>query len=356
MYNDMLVGDGVLHAYNNSFENARNETAEKVLGDIMGLANGGCAPGTEHSEAQWFRNFTADEVAEATFLESDVDFGVYHSTPIFDYFKDGYSSLESGIEMRNNNPKRVKCLGCVDPLSSDATDEMERQVEELDVDGFKFYPSFYRNGGKVKPLRLDDGLLPLVEKADELGVENVAVHKVFPVGPVGQHHLSVGDVADTASMFPDLKFELLHPDLAFIEEIKLMLATHDNVWANLEFSTVFMFLQPRRFAEILGELLLWGDAERILFSTGVPLVHPQAHIEAFWNFEYPDDMKDEYPELTDDLKRKLMSENLLDLYGWDADELRAHVQEDGWAQRREAEGRPEPWSGVELEAEAAADD
>ena len=82
--------------------------------------------------------------------------------------------------MRDNNPNSVKLLGCVDPLSSDATDEIERQVEELDVDGFKLYPTFYR-GGKVKPLRLDDDLLPLVEKAHELGIEHLGTHKVFPL-------------------------------------------------------------------------------------------------------------------------------------------------------------------------------
>jgi predicted TIM-barrel fold metal-dependent hydrolase len=150
MYEDMLIGDAVIHAYNNTQANARSETAEKVIDDIYELSYGTSVEGTRHSEEQWYRDFTANEMEEATFLESDVDFGVYHSTPIYDYFKDGYSALGKGVEMRDNNPTRVKLLGCVDPLSSDATEEMERQVEELDVDGFKLYPTFYRNG-KVKP-------------------------------------------------------------------------------------------------------------------------------------------------------------------------------------------------------------
>lgn len=356
MYKDAIVGDGVIHAYNNRSANARNETAEKVLDDIYELSVGSSAPGTEHSEEQWFRDFTAEEIEEATFLESDVDFGVYHSTPIFDYFKDGYSALEKGVKMRNNNPERVKLLGCVDPLSSDATDEMERQVEELDVDGFKLYPTFYR-GGKVKPLRLDDDLLPLVEKAHEMGVQHLGTHKVFPLGPVGQHHLSVEDVADVAGMYPDIEFELLHTDLAFIDEIKLMLSTHDNIYANLEFTTCFMFLQPRRFAEILGELLMWGGPEKILFATGVPLVHPQSYVERFWEFEIPADMREEYnyPELTDDVKRMILGENLADLYDWDVEKLRSQVQNDDWSQRREADGRPDPWSTVGIDV-AAADD
>jgi predicted TIM-barrel fold metal-dependent hydrolase len=355
MYKNALIGDGVIHAYNNRSDNARSDTAAKVLEDIYELSFGSSVEGTEHSEEQWFRDFTASEIADATFLESDVDFGVYHSTPIYDYFKDGYSAFEKGVKMRNENPERVKLLGCVDPLSSNATDEMKRQVEEHDVDGFKMYPTFYREG-KVKPLRLDDDLEPLVETAHSLGIEHIGTHKVFPLGPVGQHHLSVGDVADIAGMYPDIEFELLHTDLAFLDQIKLMLSTHDNVWANLEFTTCFMILQPRRFAEILGELLMWGGPEKILFATGVPLVHPQSYIEAFWNFEIPDDMQEEYgyPELTDDIKRKILGENLIELYDWDESELRDTAQNDEWSQQR-ADGRPDPWSGVGIDV-APADD
>jgi predicted TIM-barrel fold metal-dependent hydrolase len=356
MYNDVLIGDGVMHAYNNELANARNETGEKVLDDIHGLSSGASAPGTEHSEERWFRNFTANDIEEASFLESDVDFGVYHSTPIFDYFKDGYSALGKGVKVRDNNPDRVKLLGCVDPLSSEATDEMERQVEELDVDGFKMYPTFYRDG-KIKPLRMDDDLLPLVEKAHELGIEHIGTHKVFPLGPVGQHHVDVGDVADIAAQYPEIQFELLHTDLAFLDEIKLMLSTHDNVYANLEFTTAFLYLQPKRFREILGELLMWGGPEKIIWSTGVPLVHPQSYIEAMWNLEFTQEEREEYnyPELTDDIKKKILGENLAELYGWDADELRSKVQSDKWADRRAKEGRPEPWSTVEMDAVSADD-
>jgi predicted TIM-barrel fold metal-dependent hydrolase len=161
------------------------------------------------------------------------------------------------IKMRDNNPDRIKLLGCADPVSSDVTEEMERQVNELDVDGFKMYPTFYR-GGKVKNLKMDNDLPPLVEKAHELGIEHISVHKVFPLGPVGQHYVDVGDVADIASRYSDIKFELLHTDLAFLEEIKLMVNTHQNIYDNLEFTTVFLYFSPKRFREILGELLMCG--------------------------------------------------------------------------------------------------
>ena len=353
MYRDTLVGDGVIHAYNNLPSNAQNETAKTMLEEFGEFAAIASPPGAGLEPEQWARDFTAAEVEETLFLESDVDFGVYHSLPVFDYFEDGWSSLEKGVELRDANPERVKLLGCVDPLGEDATAEMERQVDELGVDGFKTYPTFYREG-KVRPLRLDDELLPLVETAHDLGVRHIASHKLFPLGPVGLHHVNVDDVADIAGMYPDIQFELLHPDLAFLHEIASMLQTHPNVWVNLELTTCYLFLQPRRFAEILGELLVWG-ADRLLFGSGAPLVHPQHYIERFWEFEMPADLQEgyNYPELTDDLKRRLLGGNLIDLYGWDESALRSHVRSDRWHERRETEGRPAPWTGLEANTATA---
>lgn len=351
----MLIGEGTIHAYNNLPTNARNETAQTILQETGMFAAMSSPPGTALANDEWPHNFQPSEIEESVFLESDVDFGVYHSLPIFDYFADGWSSLEKGVVLRDRNPERVKLLGCVDPLSDDALEEMERQVADLDVDGFKTYPTFYREG-KIRPLRLDDELLPIVEKAHELGSTHIASHKLFPLGPVGIHHTSVEDVADIASMYPEMTFELLHPDLAFLHEIASMLGTHPNVWVNLELTTCYMFLQPRRFAEILGELLVWAP-DRVIFGSGPPLVHPQGYIEAFWEFEMPKDLKAgyNYPELTDEVKRMVLGENLLRMHDWDEDALREDLAHDQWSERRETEGRPEPWSVLRSDVAAAGD-
>lgn len=352
MFKDMLIGDGVIHAYNNHPSNAHGEIGKGVIEETYQFATFVNPPEAVHSREQWRHDFSASAIEQALFLESDVDFGVYHSLPIFDYFEDGWSSLSKGVEIRDRNHERVKLLGCVDPLTDDPTAEMRRQVEERDVDGFKTYPTFY-DEGKIRPLRLDDELLPIVETAHSLGVDHIGAHKVLPLGPVGMHHLNVDDVADIASMYPDMQFELLHPDLAFIHETASMLGSHPNVWVNLELTLGYLFLHPDRLAEILGELLMWGGPDQILFGTGLPLVHPQSHIEAFWDVEIPEELG--YPPLTDEVKRKILGENLLELHDWDVDELRKQVESDTWAKRREADGRPAPWSGVTVDGMEATD-
>jgi hypothetical protein len=76
------------------------------------------------------------------------------------------------------------------------------------------------------------------------------------------------------------------------------------------------------------------------------IVHPQAVLEAFLEFQMPDDLVEGYgyPPLTDQAKRKMLGENYCRLHGLDPEELKAGVQDDDWARQRAAEASPEPWS------------
>jgi predicted TIM-barrel fold metal-dependent hydrolase len=129
------------------------------------------------------------------------------------------------------------------------------------------------------------------------------------------------------------------------------LGRYPNVWANFEVTASLMLAQPRDFAKILGELLMWAGPDQIMFATGATLVHPQPVIEEFWdNFQIPREMREEYgyPKVTEDVKRKILSENALRFLGKDPEELRETVQNDEWAKRRaEQSERPEPWSSLE---------
>jgi hypothetical protein len=76
-----------------------------------------------------------------------------------------------------------------------------------------------------------------------------------------------------------------------------------------------------------------------------------------WDLEFTEEEREEYnyPELTDDIKRMILGENLANLYGWDTDELRSKVQDDKWSQQRQEEGKPDPWSCIEVDAVSADD-
>ncbi|MEU2700327.1 MULTISPECIES: hypothetical protein [Micromonospora] len=83
--------------------------------------------------------------------------------------------------------------------------------------------------------------------------------------------------------------------------------------------------KPRRFAEIVGMLMMHGGTDRIMFATGVPSAHPQPIIDALTDFEMPRDLVDGwgFPEFTPDVFAKLMGGNALRLHGLGGEKVRA---------------------------------
>jgi len=352
MYKDNLVVDATVHTYNHTEKNYKNDVAREFDQTSYGLVQNLTPEGYEIPPEKFFKNQTAEELEKLLFLESDIDYAIYHSTAITDYFKDGYSSLESGLNLRDRNPERVEVLGSINPLADDALEEMERQVKELSVRGIKLYPVRFRNGQSLS-LALDDPQagIPLLQKADDLGVEHISVHKAVPIGQTAYKYYGVDDFHDAAGMFPDIDFEIVHAGFSFLEETKFLLGRYPNIWANFEVTASLMVAQPRDFAKVLGELLMWAGPDRIMFATGATLVHPQPLMERFWDeFQIPQDMQDEYgyPELTDEVKRKILGENALRFVGKDPEELRNTVQNDEWADRKaKQEETPEPWASLD---------
>src|SRR5438093_13501760 len=101
MIGDSLVVDAVVHAYNWSPENYANELA-------AGFAQGGYGfhallspPNDYKLDADEFLiDWSAEQIERVLFLESDVDVGVYHGTPLDDYFNDGLVALQKGAALK----------------------------------------------------------------------------------------------------------------------------------------------------------------------------------------------------------------------------------------------------------------
>ena len=198
--------------------------------------------------------------------------------------------------MQRIAPDRVLLYGCVDTFDEDrgrVFASMERMVEQGAV-GFKFYPSngfFDVTKHKLVQMLYDDPqrAFPFFEKARELGVMHLAFHKAQPVGPGPVDAVHYEDLSTAALAFPDMTFEVVHAGWAFLEEAGIQLMLHDNIYANLECVVNLVVRHPRRFAHIIGTLLRYGGAERILYATGCAVNHSDPILERFMAFEMPED-------------------------------------------------------------------
>jgi len=91
--------------------------------------------------------------------------------------------------------------------------------------GIKLYPNSYTADGVVG-WHMDDPEIafPIFQRAHDLGLKAVAIHKAIPLGPVPMDHYRMDDIDAAAAAFPDLQFEVVHGGFAFIEETAFQLA------------------------------------------------------------------------------------------------------------------------------------
>ena len=317
MIDGIPVIDAVIHPYNLAEENVRNSHARPITDIVSGGNRAVAPPGYRLPKDAYERNWTIEEVANMSFVESYADLAVYHVVPIR-AFHDGICSLEKAVEAKERWPERFLFYVGVDPLEGQkAIDEMHEQVELLgNAVGLKLYPNSWV-GSDVVGWRMDDPEIafPFFEEALKLGLRTVAVHKAIPLGPVELTHYRVDDIDRAAMAFPTLNFEIVHGGMAFLEETAWQLARFRNVWVNLETTATMLTNRPGAFERAFAALLMHGGSralDQIFWGTGCMVSHPRPHLESFVRrFQFSPQLRQEFglPEIDEALHRKILAEN-----------------------------------------------
>jgi uncharacterized protein len=329
--NDAIVFDGVAHIFNFDKKNALGPAGEMFINHLYAFHNVLTPEGqTLLPPEEFLRQWTVDDIDEMVYRQSSTDMLVAMPLPLTDLFRDGLSPWEECAELARRNPDRTVFWGSVNPLEGrHALDLMERQVGEFGAKAFKFYNVRY-DFGRPFPWRMDDPQVafPVFEKAQELGVNLIGVHKGVPLGPQPIEATQTWDMDGAAANFPDINFVIFHVGLPFIDETCWQLIRHPNLYASIAATINFVVRAPRQFAEVMGKLLFWAGEDKIVYGSEAPIFQPQWALDAFWDFELPQDLVEGYgyPQLTEQAKRKILGENLLRLHGMDVEETRAKLR------------------------------
>lgn len=352
MIDNVLVVDGVAHMYNFRPDNFVDPVVGPLIGETLYRLHqitGG--PKYTLKRTIYMNGAGPERIGRALLAESQTDLFCYHETPIYGHFIDGGSALWVGEEMRRRWPSRVLIYGAVSPLVPGAVERVDELVAEHDVAALKLYP-YDLVEGRVTGLDMGDPevCFPVFQRAVERGLKVVAIHKALPVGPGPVDSLRSADVEAAALAFPQLTFEVVHGGMAFVEETALQLMSFPNIVVNLEATSNLLRYAPRRFAEAIGAFLDAGGANKLIWATGCDAVHPRPVIEAFWDFEMPEDLVQGYgyPRLTRQMKADILGRNFLRLHGLDPGEVRARIAGDEF----DTEQLAPAWGG-ELELAAA---
>jgi predicted TIM-barrel fold metal-dependent hydrolase len=330
MIDDALVFDCVAHVFNFSEENALGKAGLMFDQHLYAFHQALTPAGqTVLPPEQFLREWSVEEIDRMVYEESDTDLLIAMPLPLTDMFHDGLSPWEKCAELARRRPDRTVFWGSINPLEGrKALELMEVQVEEHGARAFKLYNVRY-DYGQHFPWRMDDPRIafPIFEKAQELGVNLIGVHKGVPLGPQHIEHTTTWDMDGAAENFPDINFVIYHVGLPFLDEVCWQLIRFPNLYASLAATVNFVVRAPRQFAEVLGKLLFWCGEDRIIYGSETPIWHPQWALRAFRDFEIPQDLCDGYgyPQLTEQAKRKILGENLLRLHGMDVEETRARI-------------------------------
>jgi len=115
----------------------------------------------------------------------------------------------------------------------------------------------------------------------------------------------VQDIDEAATEFLDLNFIVEHVGMPRVEEFCFIAAQEPNVYAGLAVVDATIHRRPHYFGEILGELLFWLGADRILYGSDYAIWSPKWIVEEFMNFELPEDVAAETGQtLTMAVRRK----------------------------------------------------
>src|SRR5215203_3978544 len=278
---DVLVFDCVAHPFNFDPSNALGQAGE-LFNNHLYAFHQVLTPENEPklSADEFLKEWSTEEIARMVFEESETDMLVAMPLPLTDLFKDGLSPWERCVELAQENPDRTVFWGTVNPLE-----------------------------GK-KALNL------------------MGVHKGVPLGPQPIEATQTWDMDGAAANFPDINFVIFHVGLPFIDETCWQLVRYPNLYASIAATVNFVVRSPRQFAETLGKLLFWCGEDKIIYGSEAPIWQPQWALEAFWDFQLPQDLVEGYgyPQLTEQAKRKILGENLLRLHGLDVEETRARLR------------------------------
>jgi len=321
---DVFVFDCVCHIFNFDKSNAFGPAGDLFDEHLYAFHSFLTKEGEKVIDRDdFFREWSVDEIYKMVIEESDTDMIVSQPLPLTDLFKDGLSPWEKCAEMAQKHPDRAVFWGSVNPLEGKkALDLMEIQVKEYGAKGFKFYNVRY-DYGQPFPWRMDDPRVayPVFEKAQELGINLIGVHKGVPLGPQPIEHTRTWDMDGAASNFPDINFIIFHIGLPWLDEVLWQTIRYPNLYASIAATLNFIGRHPRVFAEVMAKLMWWCGEDKVIYGGEAPIWHPQWALEEFWNFELPEDLTTEYgyPPLTEQAKRKILGENLARLHGLDLD-------------------------------------
>jgi hypothetical protein len=241
---------------------------------------------------------------------------------------------------------------------------MDELAQRWNVSAWKTYTQWGPDGKGF--FLTDDVGLDFIEKARQLGVKVICIHKGIPFGKRSYEHSQCSDIGPVARMFPDVNFIIYHSgfvpgndEQAYGEDserdgvdtlIRSLrdngIAPNSNVYAELGSTWRFAMRDPDNAAHLMGKLLRHVGERNVLWGTdSIWYGSPQDQIQAFRTFQISEQFRERYgyPEITPQIRANVFGLNATKPYNINVEQVRKYAGADKIArQRGNYQERPRP--------------
>lgn len=319
----------------------------------------GCAAAALGGNLDRLQCFGPDAFLRDIFLDSDTSLMVLSFVPST---REGEpltieeAAATAAIVETMQGTHRLFLHGRVNPNQAGDVEDMERLASQFRISAWKTYTQWGPNGERGFWMD-DDAGLAMIEKARQLDVRNIAIHKGLPFGPRSYEYSTCADIGRVGKRFPDVNFLIYHSGFvtdkpegpydparsdgidALVTSVREAgLGKGSNVYAELGSTWRFLMRDPDSAAHALGKLLVHLGEDNILWGTdSIWYGSPQDQIQAFRAFQISPELRDKhgYPEITPAIRAKIFGLNALKIYPVARDVLDQHLQRDAVAHARE---------------------
>ncbi len=294
-----------------------------------------------------FECYSARQLIKDVFLDSDTDaavvsalWGARGSNPT----PTEYAAEARAVVEEMGGRGRAMIHGGVLPNEKGALDFMSTQVKEFAVDAWKLYPQW---GPEGVGFFMDDERygLPFLERARDLDVRTVCIHKGVPLPGLEYRYSDPSDMGPVAVKYDDLTFVIYHSGFeSGVSEgpynpqkpqgVDRLIKSFQgaglernkgNLYAELGSVWRYFMTKPDQAAHLLGKLFKYMGEDRICWGTdSLWYGSPQDQIQAFRTFQISPALRKQfgYPEITPEMRAKVFGLNAAKIYGVNVSDVR----------------------------------
>ncbi len=324
---------------------------------FSGMPKADCDRGYGGDPMSYLNCLGPDEFVKDVFLDSDTDMMVLSFVPSAPDAEP--VTIEAADAVRRivdemEGTHRLLLHGRVNPNQAGDVERMESLARDWKISAWKTYTQFGPGGGYWLS---DDAGLAFIERARELGVKVICVHKGLPLAESGYEYSTCRDIGVVARQYPDVTFIVYHSgyvagkrERAFepgagrdgVDTLIQSLEDNgigpgSNVYAELGSTWRFLMREPDDAAHVLGKLLKHVGEDNVLWGTdSIWYGSPQDQIQAFRTFQIAEPLREAhgYPEITPEIRAKVFGLNATVPYRISPEEVKLRAGADKVAAAR----------------------